>query len=461
MSKFKGKKVLVVGFGLSGVAVARYMSKQGAKVMVTDLKQKSELTESVSACADLKVEYELGRHNQKSFLTADLIVVSPGVPLNIKPLEEAAVAKVPITNEIELAASALKEPLIAITGTNGKTTTTILVGEMFQADKKPAYVGGNIGKPLLNYVNSGEKVDVVISELSSFQLDLTQKLVPAVAVFTNIEEDHLDRYGSFQNYIESKKRLLKNCDKNSFVILNYDNSNVAAFAAETPGKVLWFTKQNPMTIGGRFAEEFMGAYYIPETKKIIAKITGKDESYDVSQLKIFGDHNKENLMAAICTARVMGVSPQAIQTVINTFKGVPHRLEFVRKKDGVYFFNDSKGTNVMSLQRSLAAFNSKNQIILVAGGKDKGMDFTPLADLVRKKCKIIILVGEAKEKLNRALGDCAETFLVGTFEEAILLAYQKSRNGDIILLSPGCASYDMFRNYEERGDYFKKLVNQL
>ncbi|MBI4925003.1 MAG: UDP-N-acetylmuramoyl-L-alanine--D-glutamate ligase [Bdellovibrio sp.] len=461
MSKYKGKRVLVVGFGLTGVAVARYMAKQGAKVIVTDLKQKSELSASIHACSDCKIEYELGRHNGKTFQSSELIVVSPGIPLNIKPLEEARALGVQLISEIELAASAIKEPLIVVTGTNGKTTTTTLIGEMLKADGKTVFVGGNIGNPLLNYAISGQKADYVVVELSSFQLDLTQKIVPAVAVFTNIEEDHLDRYGNFQAYLESKKRLLRLCDKNTYVVLNYDNSNVASFCSENPGKLIWFTKQNPMQIGGPFAEGFLGAYCLSKEKQVVAKITGKEEVYNVKELRIFGDHNRENLMAAICAVRIIGVKPAAIQTVIQSFPGVPHRLEFVRKKDGVYFFNDSKGTNVMSVQRSLASFKVKNQIILVAGGKDKGMDFTPLSDLVREKCKILILLGEAKEKINRALGDSVETYLVGTFEEGVLLAYQKSRNGDIILLSPGCASYDMFRNYEERGDYFKKLVNQF
>jgi UDP-N-acetylmuramoylalanine--D-glutamate ligase len=460
MSKFKGKRVLVVGFGLSGVAVARYMAKQGAKVTVTDMKQKSELSDSCNACADLKIEYELGRHNNKTFHTAELIVVSPGVPLNLKPLEEARELKVAITNEIDLAASALKEPVIAVTGTNGKTTTTTLIGEMFQGDSKPAYVGGNIGRPLLNHVTEPTPAAAVVAEVSSFQLELAERMVPAVAVFTNCEPDHLDRYTTFDAYIAAKKKLLTACDKNSYVVLNYDCQTVSKFAAETHGKVLWFTKRDPMTIGGEFAENFRGCYYDSKEKRIVAKITGKDESYDVSKLLIYGDHNKENLMAAICAARVMGVSPKAIQNVISTFKGVEHRLEFVRRKDGVFFFNDSKGTNVMSVQRSLSSFHY-NPIILIAGGKDKNGDFIPLQDLVRKRCKLLILVGEAKEKINRAIGDHAETYLVGTFEEAVLLAYQKSRSGDIILLSPGCASQDMFRNYEERGDYFKKLVNQL
>ncbi|MCM2277646.1 MAG: UDP-N-acetylmuramoyl-L-alanine--D-glutamate ligase [Oligoflexia bacterium] len=460
MSKFKGKKVLVVGFGLSGVAVAKYMARQGAKVTVTDLKQKSELMESVNACAELKLEYELGRHNNKTFHSVDLIVVSPGVPLNIKPLEEAREKNIPITSEVELAAQALEEPLIAITGTNGKTTTTTILGEMFKADEKPVYVGGNIGKPLLDHIGSGATAQAVVAELSSFQLDLTERLVPAVALFTNLEEDHLDRYPDMQAYVSSKKRLLKACDKNSYVVLNYDDPIVSKFSEETPAKVLWFTKRNPIEIGGDFAERFSGCYYQASPRAIVCRLNGKEEVYPLAQFRLFGEHNRENLMGAICTARLMGVGQKAVQSVIDGFKGVPHRLEFVRKKDGVFIFNDSKATNVMSLKRSLASFVN-NPIILIAGGKDKNMEFAPLVDLVRTKCKILILLGEAKEKINRAIGDHAETYLVGTFEEAVLLAFQKSRSGDIILLSPGCSSYDMFRNFEERGDYFKKLVNQL
>lgn len=460
MSKFKGKKVLVVGFGLSGVAVTKYMVKQGARVTVTDMKQKSELMDSVNACNGLKIEFELGKHNNKTFHTSELIVVSPGVPLNIKPIEEAREMNVPITSEIEIAAGAFKEPLVAITGTNGKTTVTTLIGEMFKAENKPAYIGGNIGKPLLNYHVDNEKADVIVAELSSFQLELTEKLIPAVAIFTNLEEDHLDRYADMGAYIAAKKKLLKACDRNSYVILNHDDPTIQKFADETQGKVIWFTKKDPMLIGGTFAEQFVGAYYKVDTKQIIAKISGKEEVYELNGFRLFGEHNKENLMAAILAARVQGVSPKAIQSVISNFRGVPHRLEFVRKKDGVFFFNDSKGTNVMSVKRSLQAFIN-NPIILIAGGKDKNQDFGPLVDLVRSKCKIIILLGEAKEKINRSIGDFAETYLVGTFEEAILLAYQKSRSGDIILLSPGCSSFDMFRNFEERGDYFKKLVAQL
>ncbi len=460
MSKFKGKKILIVGLGRSGVSVAKYMAKQGARIMVTDIKQKTELLEYIKEIAHLKIEYDFGRHTNRYFHEADLVVLSPGVPPSIKPVEEAKEKGIAISTEVDLAARSIDCPLITVTGTNGKTTTSTLIEHMFHCDGQKAFLGGNIGIPLLEYVTKGEKVNTVIAELSSFQIALAERVIPAVAVFTNIGEDHLDRYPDMEAYIDAKKNLLKACDRNTFVVLNFDDPVVSGFADQTNGKVLWYTKKNPMRIGGQFAEEFCGAYLSDDRKSIVAKITGKEEVYDLKGLRLFGEHNRENLMAGICAARVQGVKPKAIQDSINSFIGVPHRLEFVRKKNGVYFFNDSKATNVMSVQRSLGSFK-KSPVILVAGGKDKDMDFTPLGEYVESRVKILIVIGEAKEKINRAIGDHCETYLMGTFEEAVLLAYQKSRSGDIILLSPGCASYDMFRNFEERGDYFKKMVNQL
>jgi UDP-N-acetylmuramoylalanine--D-glutamate ligase len=460
MSKYGGKMVLVVGFGLSGVASARYLAQQGARVVISDMKQRTELTDSLKACGDLKLEYDFGKHTPKYFHEADLIVVSPGVPLNLRPLQEAREKHVPITTEVELAGTMIKEDMIAVTGTNGKTTTVTLLGEIFKQAQKKCFLGGNIGRPLLDYVSNGCGSEVVVTELSSFQLELTERLAPKVAIFTNIGQDHLDRYPDMDSYIRAKKRLLLACDQNSAVILNYDDPVVSRFATETVGRVLWFTRQNPIKIGGGFAEKFEGAYYLADTMEVVTKIAGVENRFCVKKLRLFGDHNKENVMAAVCAALEVRVEPVAIQAAIDAFKGVPHRLEFVRKKNGVYFINDSKATNVMSLYRSLLSFR-KNPIILIAGGKDKDMDFSPLRDIVEKRCKMLILVGEAKEKLNRTLGDSADTFLMGTFEEAILMAYQKSRTGDIILLSPGCASQDMFRNYEERGDYFRKMVQQL
>ncbi|MBN21346.1 MAG: UDP-N-acetylmuramoyl-L-alanine--D-glutamate ligase [Bdellovibrionaceae bacterium] len=460
MSKFKGKNVLVVGIGRTGVSIGRYLSKSGAKVTLTDMKQRNELNEYVRDLQDCKVEFDFGKHSPHLFEQADLIVVSPGVPLNIKPIEEARLQGKALVTEVDIAASLLKVPLIGVTGTNGKTTTTTLLGEMFKTEGKRAFVGGNIGTPLIDFISGDQNADYAIAELSSFQLDLIEKLVPAVAVFTNISEDHMDRYSGMDAYISAKKKLLQACDRNTYVVLNYDDPLLVRFGAETSGRVIWFTKKDPMNIGGDFAESFCGVYYDSESNKIYDKVTGQEEVYDVSMLRLFGDHNKENLMAAICAARMMGIGPKTIQSVIQSFPGVPHRLELIRRKNGVFFINDSKATNVGSLEKSLLAFK-KNPMILIAGGKDKDADFTRLAPLVEKRCHTLILVGESKEKLNRAIGDFAETYLMGTFEEAVLLAYQKSRSGDIIMLSPGCASFDMFRNYEERGDYFKQIVSQL
>jgi UDP-N-acetylmuramoylalanine--D-glutamate ligase len=460
MAKYKGKKALVVGLGSSGAAAARYLHDQGAEVVITDIRPKADVEEFYAKVQDLRVEFDLGKHTAKYFHESDLIIVSPGVPFTLKQLEEARERNIQIMSEVDLAASALKEPLIAITGTNGKTTTTLLVGEMLRAGGKKVFVGGNVGTPLIEYFNRGEKADVVVAEVSSFQLELTDRMVPAVAIFTNLGQDHMDRYPDMATYIDAKKRLLRLCDRNSYVVLNYDDSLISQFAQENPGRLMWFTKRNPMKVGGEFAEQFCGSYFIPGSYRLTVKVTGQEETYDLSRLRLFGDHNKENLMAAICAARSMGVDPAAIQQVINSFPGVEHRLEFVRKKNGVYFINDSKSTNVMSLYRSLMAFR-RNPIILIAGGKDKDLDFSPLGEAVQNRVKTMILIGESKERMNRTLGDYAETFLVGTFEEAILMAYQKSRTGDIILLSPGCASQDMFRNFEARGEYFKKLVHQL
>lgn len=458
MNKYKGKKVLIVGFGISGVAAAKYFSCQDAKIFVTDIKPREDFLVSIELCANLKIEYEFGKHSTSLFQTADLIVVSPGVPLAMKPLEEAKRLGIPIVNDVVLALESIKEPIIAITGTNGKTTTSTLISEMLKADGKSVFLGGNIGKSLLDYVLEGIKVDFVVVELSSFQLELLSYIKTVVSVFTNIEQDHLDHYGSMESYILAKKKLLQLSSPETFVVINDDDQSLSSFKNEGFGRLLIFKRQNPKQSG---LSEFVGAFLNQELRQVFCNVgSKKGESYDLTNFRLLGVHNKENFMAAVCAAKAVGVATDSIKIVIQNFKGVPHRLEFVRKKEGVYFFNDSKGTNVTSVQRSISSFQS-NPIILIAGGRDKGSDFSPLVELVRKKCKVLILIGEAKEKLNRVLGDYAETYIVGTFEEAILLSYQKSRNGDVVLFSPACSSYDMFKNYEERGDRFKQLVLQL
>lgn len=458
MQKLKGKKALVIGLGKTGQTAARFLTQQGAKVTVTDNKNKNELADALKNLADLKIEYDLGKINSKLFTQNELIVLSPGVPTNIEGLPEARAAGIPVINDLELAYSFIKAPIITVTGTNGKTTTTTLIGEMLKNDGKKVFVGGNIGIPVLEHVMRGDEVDVVVLEVSSFQSESIDTFKPTVAVFTNLEPNHLDRYpNGVESYYAAKKRLLKNADSETILVANLDNDGTNAMIASFPGKVYRFSKRNPMQVNPSATENFTGAYF--QKPKMIVKLGGTDEEYTLLTLKIPGDHNKENVMAAACAAKAVGCSRNGIVKTIESFRGVQHRLEFIRKKDGVYFYNDSKSTSVASLERALASFNVP--LILIAGGKDKDLDFAPLAETVRKKVKNLILLGEAKEKMNRSIGDYSETFLVGTFEEAILIAFQKSRTGDVILLSPGCASYDMFKNYEERGDYFKKLVAQL
>lgn len=460
--KYKGKRVLVVGLGKSGVAAANFLAEQGANVTVTDLKSKNELNNEIKALGAHKVEYDLGKHNSKTFLNQDYIIVSPGVPSETEALVEARNQNIPIINEIELAYPLMKAPIIAVTGTNGKTTTTTLISEMLKADGKNVALGGNIGTPVLEMVQQNPNADVYVLELSSFQLESINKFKPNVAVMTNLEPNHLDRYpAGIDAYYGAKKRLLLNADSKTTFVTNLDNEHTSRLGTDFPGKafgkILTFTKRNPIKVNPAASETFSGAYLTGS--RVTVKIDGQEEIFDLLLSKLVGEHNRENLMAAILASKSVGCSAKGIKFTIETFRGVTHRLEYIRKKDGVSFYNDSKCTSVPALMRALNAFQAP--IILISGGRDKDQDFTPLADLVKRKVKNLILIGEAKEKVNRSIGDFSETFLVGTFEEAVLIAYQKSRNGDVILLSPACASYDMFKNYEERGEYFKKIVAQL
>lgn len=458
MHKLKGKKVLVVGLGKSGEAAVKYLTAQGAKVTATDEKTKQELTDVVKRLDPLKPTWDLGRFNAKTFTSADLIFLSPGVSRALPEVKEALEAKIPFVNDIELVAEHIKVPLIAVTGTNGKTTTTTLISEMLKADSKTVFTCGNIGTPALDYVNNDVKADFVVMEVSSFQCESLGEFKPNVAVITNLEPNHLDRYpGGLEDYFSAKKRLISRMDAKGTLVLNLDNEASVRWADDSAAKVLWFTRRDPMTIGGATAEKFQGTYL--KRPNLVSKANGTEESFNLMGCRLPGDHNRENFMAAINAVRALGCSKEAIQKTILEFRGVPHRLEFIRRKDGVSIYNDSKATSVAAVQRSIASFNAP--IILIMGGRDKEEDFSPLVEMVKKRVKNLILVGEAKEKINRFLGDFSETFLVGTMEEAVLIAYQKSRSGDIVLFAPGCTSYDMYKNYEERGDSFKKLVAQL
>lgn len=454
----KGMRVLVVGLGRSGVSATKLLCKKGLKVTVTDELNKSDLKDSLDALEGYEFEAELGKHVLKTFTDQDLIVVSPGVRLDIKPLEQARKSNIPVISEIELAAQFITEPIIAITGTNGKTTTSHLIHEMIQAGGKTAFLGGNVGVPLCEYAARREKCDYVVVEVSSFQLETCFDFKPHVAVFLNVAPDHLDRYSGFEDYVKAKLRLKNNMTEEDYVVTNLRDSKLMSQLSGTAAKHLYFTTDSFNKVPPHFAEKFQGANLEPGQIALRTE-RWKEHFFPLQGALLRGLHNRENMMAAMLAAKVAGISNEAIQKVLLNFKPLPHRMEFVARKNQVSFYNDSKGTNVHSLMRSLESF--KEPVILIAGGKDKGEEYEPLIPYIKKFVKNLILVGEAKEKLNRAIGDHSETFLVGTFEEAVYVAYQKSRSGDVVLLSPGCASQDMFKNYEERGEQFKKIVAQF
>lgn len=455
----KGMSALVVGLGRSGVAATKLLCRKGIKVTVTDELNKSDLKGALDALHGYKYRSELGKHVLKTFCDQDFIVVSPGVRLDIKPLQQAMKSKVPIISEIELASQFITTPIIAVTGTNGKTTTSTLIAKTIETGGKSVFLGGNIGVPLSEYANKKDKVDWVVAEISSFQLDTTLSFKPHIAVLMNLAPDHLDRYRSFDEYAQAKMKLLTHLDENDYVITNIRDSKLMSFVSGTRAKVLYFISDSMKQVPAPYVHSFQGAYLETPAQMVLKTPFWKEHSFALDQVKLRGLHNKENIMAAMLAAKVASITNESIQKTLVHFEPLPHRMELVARKNRVDFYNDSKGTNTHSLLRSLESFDEP--VILIAGGKDKGEDYSVLGDMIKRRVKNLILVGEAKEKLNRAIGDLSETFLVGTFEEAVYLAYQKSRSGDVVLLSPGCASQDMFRDYEERGERFRTLVNSF
>lgn len=457
VSELKDKKIMVIGLAKSGVSMVRFLADHGAKVTVSDHKSKAELSHHLEQIESLPIEFDLGGHTPKKFIEQDLIILSPGVSPQLKIFDYARHNGVKVTGEFEFANWFIKEPVIAITGTNGKTTTTYLIHKILKESGVDAWIGGNYGTPVIEYLREGKKAQVLVLEVSSFQLEHCEKFNPKNIVFTNLAENHLDRYKSMEDYINAKRRIFANTNPSTTSILNADDNAVIELARDPAvqrGRIFYFSRKPAlepqiMNIGG-----------IVNIKDELRVRTGPDiESIDLSAMKARGKHSVENMMAAILAAREHGATREAIQKTVASFKGIPHRLEYVRRVGGVEFFNDSKATNVHSVKRALDAF--EENVILIMGGKDTNLSYESLRDLVRKKVKSLILVGEAKERINRDVGDFCETYLIGTFEEAVLIAYQKSRIGDTVLLSPGCSSFDMFDSYVERGNYYKEIVNSF
>ena len=443
-----GKRVLVVGMARTGIATAKFLKSKGSLVTTTEVKPEGEMKEAFEALKGLDISMEWGGHRAETFLKQDMIVVSPGVDLNIVPIQAALEKKVRVISEIELAYHFIQVPIISVTGTNGKTTTTLLIGEMLKEDGKKVGVGGNVGEPLILFANGRDRWDVLVVEISSFQLEAIEDFRPRIAVLLNITEDHLDRYPSYTDYIKAKVRIFVNQNSGDLAVLNGDDSVVMKFGGGVRARKVFFSL-NDRPEEGAFSDGH----------SILLTLGGKKETYSLAKAPLKGIHNVENMMAALAAARNFGCSKKAAQTVLNRFEGLEHRLEFVKDVGGVRFYDDSKGTNVGSVVKSLQSFSQP--VILIAGGKDKNGDLSPLKRLIRKRVKHLILIGEARERMNRELGALTDTVLAKTMEEAVLFASQKAKVGEVVLLSPACSSFDMFKDYKERGRVFKEAVSKI
>lgn len=443
-----GKQVLVVGLAKTGLATAQFLRGRGAMVSATEVRPEPEMAEAARAMREWNVPVAWGRHPAESFLKADLIVLSPGVDPAIEPVQEALRKGIRVISEVELAYHFIREPVLAVTGTNGKTTTVLLIGDLLKEAGRRVGVGGNVGEPLILFADGREPWDVLVVELSSFQLEAIQAFRPKVAVLLNVTEDHLDRYARYEDYVEAKGRIFLNQGPEDLAVLNGDDPVVMRLGESVRARKLLFSLKERLDEGAFLRGD-----------RIILRFQGEEEDYPLEKARLKGIHNVQNMMAAILAARLFGCPKEAMETVLARFEGLEHRLEFVREIRGVRYYNDSKGTNVGSVVKSLQSFSEP--IILIAGGKDKQGDLSPLRDLIRSRVKRLILIGEAKERMGRDLGDLTDTVTAKTLEEAVRLAHETAREGDVVLLSPACSSYDMFKDYKERGKVFKGEVRGL
>jgi len=443
-----GKKTVVIGLGKSGVSSARFLADENALVTVTDMSDEKKLASEIKSLSGYPIRFELGFHDSQTFLDADLLVISPGVPHTIKPVTDAVKKGVPLMGEIEFAARFIKKPIIAITGTNGKSTVTALIGDMLQQSGIRPAVCGNIGIPLTDFIRNSNEYDMVVLEVSSFQLDTISAFKPHISLLLNISDDHLDRYLDIHEYADSKANIFKNQTEHDVAILN---------AGDTLSQNLMKNiKTSLLTFGHR---THGNSDAIIDTKNITL-YEGSTEcmEIDVTESLLKGPHNRENIAASALAALKAGATPDGIQRAINTFHSLPHRIEFVETIHGVSFYDDSKGTNADSVLKAVESFD---HLILIMGGREKDCNYSILKDAVRKRVKKLILLGEARENIQKELGDSADIILADNMDEAVQVSKQLAVKGDTVLLSPACTSFDMFKNYSDRGNAFKKAVRAL
>jgi UDP-N-acetylmuramoylalanine--D-glutamate ligase len=444
----RAQKALVVGLGTSGQAVCELLRRQGIEVVATDLRARSAFASTLEELEDSGCTLRLGEHRLDDFLTAAQIIVSPGVPLELEPLRRAAEQGIEIIGELEWAWRQTNLPVIAITGTNGKTTTTSLLGEIFRAAGKHTFVGGNLGTPLSRWLLDDQQAEVLILEVSSFQLDTAATFHPRAGILLNITEDHLDRYPSFAAYGDSKFSLLRRQHADELAIVNADDIECRQRLAQIPGRLLTFSRSRPE------AQAFI------QDGRLVVRVPGKDAFHlDLTQTLLRGPHNEENIAAAVLAAACWGISTTVMQEVINRYRGLGHRVEWVGTWQGIDFFDDSKATNVGAVVKALENF--QRPVLLLAGGRDKLGTYQPLADPVREKVKGLFLFGEAGPRIYGQLGQIVPSRLGNDLAGAFAAALAAAQAGDVVLLSPACSSFDQYASYAQRGDHFKRLVEGL
>ena len=443
--------MLVVGLGRSGVASALFLKMHGARVTVSDAKSEDQLREHIPTLLDAGIAIETGGHGERTFHNQDLIVVSPGVPVDAQPIVQARALGQPVIGEIELAAQFLKGPIVAITGSNGKTTTTTLVGQVLAAGGLPTLVGGNIGTAAISLASRATPDTVIVLEVSSFQLETIRSFRPKIAVVLNVTPDHLDRHRTFGAYVDAKARIFENQEPEDFAVLNADDPTCVELGGRTHGQVFWFSRKTEAELG-----VFMRGNQIIFRR---SKIGSEEGIMPVSDIPLKGAHNVENVLAAACVGVLMGCDAKKIRAAVESFKAVEHRLEYVATIRGVDYYNDSKATNVDATIKALESFPAN--IHLIVGGKDKGSAYTVLNDLLRQRVKRVYTIGAAAEKIESQIRGAGEVVSSGTLESAVKQASAAAQPGDIVLLAPACASFDQFENYEHRGRIFKELVHDL
>ncbi len=446
--ELQGKRVLVVGLARTGLATARFCARRGARVSASDARSEAELAEILPEMRKIAWRLELGRHTAEFFAGQDLIVASPGVPADLPAMAAARQGGTPVWSEIELAWHFLPGKLIAVTGSNGKTTTTSLIGHILSQAGVHTTVAGNIGTPLISCAEAAREDGVTVAEVSSFQLELIESFRPDISVFLNLTPDHLDRHASFEAYCQAKLKIFTNQREADVAVINADDPLLAGRAPVGP-RVRRFSRLGEVTAGTYVRGE-----------RIVFREEGRETPLlDLSDIGLRGEHNLENVLAASAAAWMAGVPAAAIASAVRSFRGVEHRLEFVTEIGGVRFFNDSKATNVDAALKAIGAFPGR--LLVILGGKDKGSDYAPLIEPLRRRAKLAVLIGAAAEKIQRQFGGQVPVQASRTLERALAYCWERAEPGDTILLAPACASFDQFENYEHRGRRFKELVHAL